>query len=152
MRPYEGKLPLDDGQWTMPAKDYGAYGYSQLDQINTSNAKDLKLAFAFSTGTLNGLEAAPLVVNNTMYIITSFPNLLYALELTKPGANGIPSIPGRTEAWGFSPLEDQQLGGLIMWVPSGLVFLGIGLWLFARWLQESERHVQLSTTANISRD
>ncbi len=86
MQPYAGKLPPDDGQWTMPAKDYGAYRYSQLDQINTSNAKDLKLAFTFSTGTTNGLEAAPLVVNNTMYIITSFPNMLYALDLTKPGA------------------------------------------------------------------
>jgi lanthanide-dependent methanol dehydrogenase len=86
MQPYAGKLPPDDGQWTMPAKDYGAYRYSQLDQINTRNAKDLKLAFTFSTGTLNGLEAAPLVVNNTMYIITSFPNFLYALDLTKPGA------------------------------------------------------------------
>src|SRR3954465_1540211 len=86
MQPYAGKLPPDDGQWTMPAKDYGAYRYSQLEQINTSNAKDLKLAFTFSTGTLNGLEAAPLVVNNTMYVITSFPNILYALDLTKPGA------------------------------------------------------------------
>jgi PQQ-dependent dehydrogenase (methanol/ethanol family) len=86
MQPYAGKLPPDDGQWTMPAKDYGAYRYSQFDQINTSNAKDLKLAFTFSTGTLNGLEAAPLVVNNTMYIITSFPNFLYALDLTKAGA------------------------------------------------------------------
>src|SRR3569832_405618 len=86
MQPYAGKLPPDDGQWTMPAKDYGAYRYSQLDQINTSNAKDLKLAFTFSTGTLNGLEAAPLVVNNTMYVITSLPNFLFALDLTKPGA------------------------------------------------------------------
>src|SRR3954469_20382336 len=33
-----------------------------------------------------GHEAAPLVVNNTMYIVTPFPNNLYALDLTKPGA------------------------------------------------------------------
>src|SRR3954467_14042399 len=84
MQPYAGKLPPDDGQWTMPAKDYGAYRYSQLNQINTGNAKDLKLAFTFSTGTLNGLEAAPLVVNNTMYVITSFPNFLYAPDPPRP--------------------------------------------------------------------
>jgi putative membrane protein len=36
---------------------------------------------------------------------------------------------------GFTPLEDQQLGGLIMWVPGSLVYVGFGLALFARWLQ-----------------
>lgn len=30
---------------------------------------------------------------------------------------------GTTAAWGFSPVEDQQLGGAIMWVPSGVLFL-----------------------------
>jgi len=36
-------------------------------------------------------------------------------------------------AWGVSPLVDQQLGGLLMWVPGGLVYLGaIGV-IFFRW-------------------
>jgi hypothetical protein len=39
-----------------------------------------------------------------------------------------------------------------MWVPSGVVFIAIGLWLFARWLQESERRVLLSGTATSARD
>lgn len=39
--------------------------------------------------------------------------------------------------WGLSPLEDQQLGGLIMWVPGGIVFLVAGLVVTARWLHES---------------
>jgi putative membrane protein len=41
-----------------------------------------------------------------------------------------------TEAlrYGWTPLEDQQLGGLIMWVPAGAVYLAVGLALFARWL------------------
>jgi len=84
--PYQGQLEKDDGQWIRPAKDYASTRYSTLDLINTSNAKNLKLAFTFSTGTTRGLEAAPLVVNNTMYIVTPFPNNLYALDLTKPGA------------------------------------------------------------------
>jgi alcohol dehydrogenase (cytochrome c) len=85
-RPYQGQLEADDGQWVRPAKDYASTRYSSLDQINTKNAKELKLAFTFSTGMTRGHEAAPLVVGSTMYIVTPFPNNLYALDLTKPGA------------------------------------------------------------------
>lgn len=76
----------DDGQWIMAAKNYASTRYSTLDQINTGNVKQLKLAWTFSTGLTRGHEAAPLVVNNTMYIVTPYPNNLYALDLTKPGA------------------------------------------------------------------
>ena len=86
IRPYEGKLDPDDGQWLRPAKDYASTRYSSLDQINAGNVQNLKLAFTFSTGLTKGHEAAPLVVNNTMYIVTPWPNKLYALDLTKPGA------------------------------------------------------------------
>jgi putative membrane protein len=43
-----------------------------------------------------------------------------------------------TARWGLSPGQDQQLGGLIMWVPGGGVLLLAGLWLVHQWLQESE--------------
>src|SRR5690349_23196669 len=66
----------DDGQWTMPAKNYASTRFSTLDQINAGNVKQLKLAWSFSTGLTRGQEAGPLVVNNTMYVITPWPNLL----------------------------------------------------------------------------
>lgn len=50
----------EDGQWTMPAKDYASTRYSALDQISTDNVKNLKLAWSFSTGVLRGHEAAHL--------------------------------------------------------------------------------------------
>jgi alcohol dehydrogenase (cytochrome c) len=76
----------DDGQWIMAAKNYASTRYSTLGQINTSNVRNLKLSWTFSTGLTKGHEAAPLIVNNTMYLVTPFPNDLYALDLTKPGA------------------------------------------------------------------
>jgi PQQ-dependent dehydrogenase (methanol/ethanol family) len=76
----------DDGQWTMAPKNYASTRYSTLTEITTENIGKLKPAFEFSTGTIRGNEAAPLIVNNTMYIVTPFPNDLYALDLTKPGA------------------------------------------------------------------
>jgi lanthanide-dependent methanol dehydrogenase len=75
---------VEDGQWTMPAGDYASTRYSALDQINVTNARGLSLAFSFPTGVARGHEAAPLVVGTTMYIVTPFPNFVYALDLTRP--------------------------------------------------------------------
>ncbi len=77
--------PPEDGQWLMPAKNYAATRYSGLNQINASNVARLGLAWTFSTGVTHGHEAAPLVVGSTMYIVTPYPNYLYAIDLTQPG-------------------------------------------------------------------
>ena len=58
-RSYKGHLEPDDFQWLRPAKDYASTRYSTLDQINASNAKNLQVAFTFSTGLERGHEAAP---------------------------------------------------------------------------------------------
>ncbi len=44
---------------------------------------------------------------------------------------------GRTELWGWTPLEDQQLAGLLMWVPMGVVYVGTGLVLVGRLMAAS---------------
>jgi PQQ-dependent dehydrogenase (methanol/ethanol family) len=73
------------GEWRSQARDYANTRYSTLDQINTGNVSRLRVAWTFSDGTLNGHEAAPLVVDNTMYVVTPFPDILYALDLTRAG-------------------------------------------------------------------
>jgi PQQ-dependent dehydrogenase (methanol/ethanol family) len=78
--------PPDDGQWTVQAKNYASTRYTDLAEITTDNVKNLKVAFTFSTGVTRGHEAAPLVVGSTIYIVAPFPNILYALDLSKPGA------------------------------------------------------------------
>jgi cytochrome c oxidase assembly factor CtaG len=42
-----------------------------------------------------------------------------------------------TTRWGITPLADQQIAGLIMWVPGGVVYLGSGLAMLAAWLRQS---------------
>jgi putative membrane protein len=54
--------------------------------------------------------------------------------LTLSPALWYPAYAATSPAFGFDPLEDQQLGGLIMWVPAGLAYLVVGLALAARWL------------------
>ena len=76
----------EDAQWLRPAKDYASTRYSDLGEITNANVKQLKLAWSFSTGVNRGQEAAPLVVGSTMYVVTPYPNILYALDLSRAGA------------------------------------------------------------------
>jgi PQQ-dependent dehydrogenase (methanol/ethanol family) len=78
-------VPEEDGQWTMPAKDYANTRYSGLDQITPKNAAQLQPAWTFSTGVNRGQEAAPIVVGDTMYVVTPYPNILYALDINNHG-------------------------------------------------------------------
>jgi putative membrane protein len=52
-----------------------------------------------------------------------------------------PAYAQSTQSWGLTPLEDQQLGGLIMWIPAATVYILAGLVLMAGWMRESERRV-----------
>jgi PQQ-dependent dehydrogenase (methanol/ethanol family) len=75
----------EDGQWTMPGKNYASTRYSGLDEINAKNAKGLHPVWTFSTGVLGGHQGQPLVVNKTMYVVTPYPNVLYAFDLSQEG-------------------------------------------------------------------
>jgi putative membrane protein len=45
------------------------------------------------------------------------------------------TMPGESAfKWGLTPLQDQEIAGLLMWVPANLVFFSIAIWLFARWI------------------
>ena len=97
-------------------------GSARWQQITTSNVANLKAAWTFSTGTLRGHEGNPLVVGNVMYVNTSFPNIVYALDLSKQGAPQIwkyvpKPVAGRDsdrvlrpgEPWHGLPPERQDL-------------------------------------------
>jgi lanthanide-dependent methanol dehydrogenase len=83
---FRSNSQTDDGQWEQPAKDFQNTRFSSLAEINTTNASKLKVAWTFSTGVDRGQEAAPIVVSNLMFVVTPYPNVVYALDLTKPGS------------------------------------------------------------------
>jgi putative membrane protein len=47
----------------------------------------------------------------------------------------------QARVWNVDALADQQLAGLLMWIPAGVIFIIFGLALFAAWLGESEKRV-----------
>ena len=87
-----------------------------------------------------------------LYIFTTavHSSILGAL-LTFARTVWYPIYDGRTIPFGLTALEDQQLGGLIMWIPSGIVFVVIGLALFAAWIGESERRVAYTQSESLIR-
>lgn len=72
-----------------------------------------------------GVFAAALQGTVLAAILTFAPSPLYF------------SYEATAQIWGLTPLEDQQLAGVIMWVPGGLAYLVVGLWLFASWIAGS---------------
>lgn len=91
-------LSNDANNWAMPTGDYANTRYSKLDQINASNVGTLKVAWTFSTGVLRGHEGNPLVIGNTMYVHTPFPNNVYALNLDDG-----------TIKWRYEPKQDPKV-------------------------------------------
>ena len=86
----------------MPAGDYSSSRYSELAKITPANAANLHVSWAFSTGVLRGHEGQPLVIGNTMYVITPYPNVAYAIDL---------ATPGQPLKWKFRPDNSQQAAG-----------------------------------------
>jgi len=95
--------PLPAGEWSLPAGDYANTRFSTLDQITTANARNLKVITTVSTGVARGHEGSPLVVNDTMYVVTPYPNNLMALDLTQPGG---------ALKWTYQPHPDPRAVGI----------------------------------------
>lgn len=79
-------------------------------------------AAAFGAVGLTGVQMSLLGA-----VLTFAPSPLYAPHLLT------------TAVWGLSPLEDQQLGGVLMWVPAGVIFTGALVWSLARLFARGER-------------
>jgi alcohol dehydrogenase (cytochrome c) len=93
------KLSKDPNQWVMPTGNYANTRYSELNQINKDNVKNLRPLWTFSTGVLRGHEGGPLVVGDVMYIATPFPNDVFALDLNKNGQI----------LWKYEPKQDPTV-------------------------------------------
>jgi putative membrane protein len=77
------------------------------------------------------------VAGSVLGIILTFASPgLYPPYLHPVDARGL--LPLIRDGWGLSPSTDQQIGGLIMWVPGGLVYLCAMIGTLARWYGEAD--------------
>ncbi len=75
----------DPSQWVMPNANYAGWNYSPLDQINVDNVEQLTMAWTMQLGIQDSYEASPIVIGDTMYMVTPKPNYVYALDLVRQG-------------------------------------------------------------------
>ena len=92
------QLQKDPNQWVMWGGDYSGQRYSKLKQINKRNVKNLQVKWTFSTGVLRGHEGGPLVLGDTLYIHTAFPNKVFAI-----------SLKDQTIKWSYQPKQDADV-------------------------------------------
>ena len=88
----------DPANWASQAGDNANHRHSVLKQISTSNVGKLQVAWTMSTGVLRGHEGSPLVIGDTMYIHTPFPNNVYAV-----------SLKDQTYRWKYEPKQDADV-------------------------------------------
>ena len=85
--------------WSIQAGNLHNTRYSTLDQITEKNVNKLQVSWTFSTGVLRGHEGSPIVVGDTMYVHTPFPNIVYALDLNNDGKI----------LWKYEPKQDPNV-------------------------------------------
>lgn len=103
----------EPGNWMSHGRTYSEQRYSPLDQINDGNASRLGLAWSFSTGTVRGLEATPIVVDGKMFTTGNW-GVVYALD-AKTGEelwDFDPEVPGE---WGRYGCCDIVNRGVAVW-------------------------------------
>jgi alcohol dehydrogenase (cytochrome c) len=99
--------------WLMVNKDYSAHRYSELDQINKNNAKDLHVAFTVALGGAFGVaplpwgghQSTPLVDDGQMYVVDGY-GTVYKIDTRDPAKARI--------AWSMDPGVDKA----DVWIPS----------------------------------
>jgi putative membrane protein len=82
---------------------------------------------------------------------TATHSALLGVLLTFAGSLWYPEYAEPARRLAVDALQDQQLAGLLMWIPAGAIFTLVGVALFAAWLGQAERRASLGTVAMASR-
>ncbi len=92
-----------DAEWRMAGRDPANTRFSPLAQVNAANVSQLKMVFSFPTGLERGHEAAPIIADNTMFVVGPYPNPVFAFDLARPGF---------ALKWKFDPVPEPSAQGV----------------------------------------
>jgi putative membrane protein len=124
--PYAATLRSDLIYWTMHVSLFGAalLLWRPVLTVGAIRSDSDRYAGALCAVLLAGAASVQMGLLGALITLAAHP--LYEPHLAT------------TWPWGLAPLEDQQLGGLIMWVPGCVTFLAVGVAAGAMWLRRLE--------------
>ena len=113
----------------------------ESDVIHTlQHASFLGSALLFWWAIIYGKRGVASYGAGVLYLfVTSIHSGILGAFLTFTRRLWYPIYAPTAAEWGLTPIEDQQLGGLIMWVPAGIVYIIAALFMFAAWINASEK-------------
>ncbi|MGN6515399.1 MAG: PQQ-dependent dehydrogenase, methanol/ethanol family [Rhizomicrobium sp.] len=108
------------GEWLAPGRTYSEQRFSPLNQINTTNVKNLGVAWEYRTYSVRGLEATPIVADGTMFITLPW-SIVIALDATtgKELWKYDPKVPGATGRYACCDVVNRGVA-----LRKGAVFVG----------------------------
>ena len=127
--------------WHAPApyaaalSSVAVYALMQLTLLASATAFWLAARRAEPAMTLAAILASTVQMGLLGALITFAAQPLYAPHF------------GSALSWGVTPLEDQQLAGLLMWAPGSLAYLCAAVWIGWDWLHASRKRPPLVETA-----
>jgi len=90
-------------------------------------------------GARGGATRVPHGLGILLVFAMAMQSVFLAVIMTFARTPWYTSYATTTQPWGLDPLADQQLAGVIMWVPAGVIYLGVALTLLAVWLRDIDR-------------
>lgn len=128
--------------WHLPQ----AYGWArQSEAVHIAEHLTLLLsAYAFWSVIVAPPTRTPSFVARSLFcVIAAFVTDLPAVIMIFSPVAFYVADPAVAAQWGLTPLEDQQLAGLMMWVPASFLFFGAAIWCFAKYLSPQPSHPTL---------
>jgi putative membrane protein len=129
--------------WHLPGPYESALRHDSIHAIEHFSMLLTAVLFWWAVIPRLGRRSERLGVSVLAVVLAGMQSGVLGALLTFSGDVWYPAYAGRAALWRLSPIEDQQLAGLAMWIPGGLVYLGTALALLALWLESDERQADL---------
>ena len=102
------------------------------------HASFLGSALVFWSAVIRPRRRASLGLSIVYLFTTAVHTGVLGALMTFARAPWYPAYAGTAQLWSLTPAEDQQLAGLIMWIPASIAYLVAALFILRRWLASSE--------------
>ncbi len=133
--------------WHMPAPYQAALRSPGLHALEHVSFLGTAVLFWWTVASPVGRPRASEATGIAMIVGTLMHSGALGALLMFARAPWYPAHDAGARAWGMTPMEDQQLAGLIMWIPAGAVYVGASAWLFVKWMRHDERRQAVRPTA-----